>query len=90
MSSKFGVFGCLTCGEYVRSTMNDSIELFEMHMCCDTTPERKLERFLKLREVVDTEIAKVTQSSQAPPPPPPPPLPPAPSSLISSTLKGKY
>lgn len=79
MASKFGVFGCLTCGEYVRGTMNDSIEQFEIHMCSDTTSEEKIKKFMKLREVLDAEIAKITKApvpAPKPPTPPPPPTPP--------------
>lgn len=79
MSSKFGLFGCLTCGEFLRSTMIDSIEQFEMHMCCIENSDEKRQNLLKLREVLDAEIKKIpptpmTAAKPAPPPPPPPPF----------------
>lgn len=78
MASKYGVFGCLTCGEYFRSTLNDSVEQIEMHMCFDGTPMEKGQQLLKLREIIDGEIAKIStinpQTLQSAPPTPPPPF----------------
>lgn len=71
MASKFGVLACLTCGEYVRSTMNDSIEQFEIHMCCDVSPDEKRQKLQKLRKVIDGEINAIIPT----PPPLPAPLP---------------
>lgn len=77
MASKYGVLACLTCGEFVRSTMNETIQQFEMHMCCgQTTTDEKRSKLLQLRNVIDKEIAKMAQvlPSNVPKPPPPPPL----------------
>lgn len=65
MASKLSVLGCLKCGEFVRSTMNDSIEQFEMHMCCETTLDEKRMKLLHLRDVINQEITNL-----GPPPPP--------------------
>lgn len=96
MASKFGVCCCLTCGEYLRSTMNDTIEQFEMHMCSIEPPQEKKQKLLDLRKVIDGEIAKITETMRSDPAsmpqmmlstckqlPPPPPMPQALPTLTS-------
>lgn len=63
--------------------MNDSIEQFEMHMCCGSTSIEKKQNLLKLREVVDAEIAKIAKIAEIPPPPP------LPSHLLASSAMQK-
>lgn len=85
MTSKFAVLACLTCGEYIRSTMIDSIEQFEIHICCITTTEQKLEKLLKLRDVVDSEIAKLTPQTSPGSTRRPPTAPPMPTQTLTTS-----
>lgn len=71
MESKFSVFGCLTCGEYLRSPMIESMVQIEMHMCNDEHLGEKRQKLMKLREIIDEEIGKIN----VPEIPPPPPMP---------------
>lgn len=94
MASKFVVLGCLMCGEYIKGTLIDSMEQFEMHMCCISSPNdkkpSKKQNLLKLRGMIDEEIAKITQTVPgtlhlpSKPPPLPPTLPPMPPTLITT------
>lgn len=87
MASKFGVIACLACGEYVRSTMIDSIEQFEMHMCCFGSADETRQKLLNLRDVVDEEIAKITHTSQLLPVPVAPPKLPAATPFVPKPPK---
>lgn len=64
MASKYGIFGCLTCGEYLKDFMNnfEVIEQFDMHMCCaDETLNEKKQKLMNLRRIIDTTTWNTNQ-----------------------------
>lgn len=94
MESKLSVFGCLTCGEYFKGPILESITHFEMHMCCDETLVGKWQKLLELRKIIDGEIEKITPTPSGEslqilqPLSMPIPKPPPPSMLISPFSSG--
>lgn len=99
MASKYYVFGCLTCGEYFRCPLEDSVKIIEMHMCDGEKLGEKREKLLKLREMIDNEIDLIpsipkppklpSPTRPSPPVPPrmPPPVPPKMPPPISQAPK---
>lgn len=87
MTSMLGTFCCFDCGEFAKATLYDINEESEIHMCNVTQLKDKKQKLLKLRDMIDEEIAKCGPQSTAPPLLPP--LPSLPDSQPTSKIPPK-